>query len=379
MNLAKLFLILFAAACLFTNCKEEPGSTATAMATSEVALKTTYADDFFIGAAISGRQINGANPKAMEVLLREFNSITAENNMKWMYIHPEEATFNFETADKFVELGESHNMQVVGHTLVWHSQLANWMKQIDNKEEMARQLDKHIETIVSRYKGRVDGWDVVNEALNEDGSLRESVFLKVMGEAYLLRAFQKAAEVDPEAELYYNDYNLCQPAKRAGCIRMIKSLQEQGAKIDGIGIQAHWKLDRPSIEEIEKSILEYSALGLKVMFTELDLSVLPNPWDLQGADVDQNFENSPFMNPYTEALPDSVALAQAERYADIFGLFLKHRDKITRVTFWGIHDGQSWLNNWPIRGRTNYPLLFDRNFEKKQAYEGVVGVKRGKP
>lgn len=334
-----------------------------------------YAEDFHIGAAINRTQINQADSLAAQLLEREFSSITPENMMKWMHIHPGPDSFNFEMADRFIELGESQNKFTVGHTLIWHSQLAPWVESLEGEGAWQAAFDNHIQKIARRYAGKIDAWDVVNEALNEDGSLRESVFLQNMGEAYLIRAFNQAAAADPQAELYYNDYNLCQEKKREGAIALIRKLQEAGCKIDGVGIQAHWSLHGPSVEEIEESILAYAALGIKVMFTELDVTVLPNPWDLEGAEVSQNYEGSPFMNPYPEALPDSVQTALADRYEEIFRLFLKHKDKISRVTFWGIHDGQSWLNGWPIKGRTNYPLIFDRTYQAKQAYDRIKNLK----
>lgn len=339
-------------------------------------LKSSYQDDFYIGAALSLDQITGVDSMAQALVLREFNTITPENIMKWMFIHPEADRFHFEDADKFVTLGEENDMKVIAHTLVWHSQLAPWVNEIKDSTAMASMLINHISRIVGRYKGRVDGWDVVNEALNEDGTLRESVFYKMFGPNYIARAFAMASETDPKAELYYNDYNLCLEAKRTGCLALIKSIQDQGIKIDGVGIQAHWSLNGPSIEEIEKSILAYADLGIKVMFTELDITVLPNPWDLKGAEVSQNYEGSPFMNPYPSSLPDSVDLKLANRYEEIFTLFLKHKDKIDRVTFWGVNDGHSWLNNWPIQGRTNYPLLFDLDFKPKTAYKRIIDLKK---
>ena len=160
--------------------------------------------------------------------------------------------------------------------------------------------------------------------------------------------------------------------------KKIEKAKAEGGKVDGVGIQGHWRLNSPSLEEIEKSILEYSALGIKVAFTELDITVLPNPWDLKGADVNQKFEGNPKMNPYPEKLPDSVQSQLAERYASIFKLFLKHKDKISRVTFWGVHDGQSWLNDWPIKGRTNYPLPFDKQLKHKPAYDSILKLKETK-
>ena len=170
---------------------------------------------------------------------------------------------------------------------------------------MSNYVSNHINTIVKRYKGKIDTWDVVNEALNEDGTLRESIFLKTLGENYIIDAFKLAEKGDPNAELAYNDYNLCSPKKREGALRLIENLQKENAKINAVGIQAHWKLNTPSINEIEKSIIAYAGLGVKVMFTELDISVLPNPWEVVGAAVEQNFDKfigDPKMNPYPERL-----------------------------------------------------------------------------
>jgi endo-1,4-beta-xylanase len=374
------FIFIIIVLCFLGSCQNEtPTEGLETSAQAIQSLKNAYQKDFLIGTALSANHINGGDAKATEVILREFNSITPENIMKSMHIHPTADSFYFEMADKFVELGEANDMNIVGHTLIWHSQLSEWIGKIEDKEEMTKQFENHINTIVRRYKGRIDGWDVVNEALNEDGTLRESVFLKVLGKDYLTMAFKLAEAADPEAELYYNDYNIEQPAKREGCIKMLKEIMANGGKIDGVGIQGHWSIKGTPIEEIEKSILAYSELGLKVMFTEVDLTVLPNPWDLQGAEVSQNFEGSPFMNPYPEGLPDSVQIKLAQRYADLFQLFLKHQDKISRVTFWGVNDGHSWLNGWPIKDRTNYPLLFDRNFEPKKAYHSVMELKEVDP
>jgi endo-1,4-beta-xylanase len=339
-------------------------------------LKDSYKNDFYIGTALSADQIEEKDPKVDSLIRTEFNAITAENIMKSMYTHPQKDKYDFTLSDKFVAYGEKNKMFIHGHTLIWHSQLAPWMEKIAGSTEMKAFMKDHITTIVSKYKGRINSWDVVNEALNEDGTLRPSVFLKTLGEKYLVDAFKLAAKADPKVDLYYNDYNIEEPAKRAGAIALIKKIKAEGGKIDGVGIQGHWRLHSPSIEEIEKSILEYSALGIKVAFTELDITVLPNPWDLKGADVNQNFEGSAKMNPYPKTLPDSVQTKLAERYASIFKLFLKHNDKISRVTFWGVYDGQSWLNDWPIKGRTNYPLPFDKDLKHKQAYDSILKLNK---
>ncbi|MWB93137.1 1,4-beta-xylanase [Flavobacterium sp. GA093] len=344
----------------------------------EVSLKNSYKDDFYIGTALSADQIEGKDAKADSLISKEFNSITAENIMKSMFIHPAKDKYDFTLSDKFVAYGEKNKMFIHGHTLIWHSQLAPWMQEIKDSTAMKAFMKDHITTIVSKYKGRINSWDVVNEALNEDGTLRKSIFLEVLGENYLTDAFKLAQQADPKVDLYYNDYNIEEPAKREGTIRLIKKIKAAGGKVDGVGIQGHWRLESPSLEEIEKSILEYSALDLKVAFTELDITVLPNPWDLQGADVNQNFEGNPKMNMYPKSLPDSIQTKLANRYASIFKLFLKHKDKISRVTFWGVHDKQSWLNDWPIKGRTNYPLLFDTQMQHKKAYNSVMELKQTK-
>ena len=341
-------------------------------------LKKTFQNNFFIGAAINEVQIDEQDPMANALLKKEFNSITTENNLKWMYIEPSPNEFNFDKSDKYVNLGEKNNMHIVGHTLVWHSQIAEYMNEIKDSTTMAKAMESHIKTVVNRYKDRIHSWDVVNEALKEDGSLRESIFYSVLGEEYIERAFKLAAKIDPKVELSYNDYNLCKPSKREGAVKLVKRLKKNSAKIDAIGIQAHWKLNYPSLDEIEKTILAFSNLGIKVMFTELDVSVLPNPWELFGAGVEQDFkkfEGDPKMNPYPTKLPDSIQVQLAKRYEDIFNLFLKYQNKISRVTFWGITDKQTWLNDWPIKGRTNYPLLFDRKYQKKEAYSSVIKLK----
>lgn len=341
-------------------------------------LKDAYKNDFYIGTALSADQIEVKNAKEDSLIRKEFNAITAENIMKSMYTHPQKDKYDFALSDKFVAYGEKNKMFIHGHTLIWHSQLAPWMEKIADSTEMKTFMKDHITTIVSKYKGRINSWDVVNEALNEDGTLRQSVFLKTLGEKYLVDAFKLAEKADPKAELYYNDYNIEESAKRAGAIALIKKIKVEGGKVDGVGIQGHWRLESPSLEEIEKSILEYSALGVKVAFTELDITVLPNPWDLKGAEISQKFEGSEKMNPYPKALPDSIQNKLAERYESIFKLFLKHKDKISRVTFWGVHDGQSWLNDWPIKGRTNYPLPFDATLRHKKAYESILKLKETK-
>lgn len=338
-------------------------------------LKDAYKNDFLIGTALGRPYIMGQDSIGAILIKNQFNAISPENDMKCELIHPQWDKYNFEVADKFVELGKANKQFIVGHTLIWHSQLAPFVRNIKSADSLKMFMQDHITTIVSRYKGKIQGFDVVNEALNEDGTMRKSKFYDLLGDDFIVDAFRLAQKADPQMELYYNDYNIEQPAKRKGAIEIVKKIQAAGVRIDGVGIQGHWSIKGLPLEDIEQSILDFAALGVKVMFTEVDITVLPNPWDLQGADVNQNFEGNPTMNPYPEVLPDSMQVKLAKEYETLFNLFVKHKEKISRVTFWGVHDSSSWLNGWPIRGRTNYPLLFDRQYQPKPAYHRVMAVK----
>jgi len=336
-------------------------------------LKDAFKQDFLIGTALNNSQIEEKDPTVNSLIKQQFNAATPENVMKSALIHPKWDTYDFKMADKMIEYGQKNNIKINGHTLVWHSQLPNFIRGIKSSDSIRTFFTEHIKTVAGRYKGKVFSWDVVNEALNEDGTLRNSVFLKNLGEGYIAEAFKLTQEASPNTELYYNDYNNEQSAKRAGCIKIIKKIKESGARIDGVGIQGHWHIGKVPLKDIEESIIEYSALGMKVMFTELDIEVLQR--NFQGADVSQRMANSPEMNPYTNGLPENVQKQLADDYEALFKLFLKHKDKISRVTFWGVNDGDSWLNNWPVRGRTNYPLVFDRNNQPKPAFYKIVGLK----
>ncbi len=373
-NLNKpIFIIFICGLICFIGCANKLVSEPS----NKLSLGAHFKDLFYLGAAINENTILGLDPKSATIVNSEFNTITPENSLKWMFIQPKPNKFNFKAADKYVEMGLKNNMYIVGHALVWHAQLADFMQNIDNSAEARKHVDNHINRLVSRYKGKIDAWDVVNEAFEEDGSLRASVFYKNMGENYIEEVFRITEKADPDADLIYNDYNLYKPEKRAAVLKMVKNFKSNGTKINGVGVQAHWDLKSPSLEEIEQIILDIHAEGVSVSFTELDISVLPNPWEMVGAEVTQNFskfEGDPKMNPYPNGLPDAVQEKLAKRYQDIFNLFVKHSDKINRVTFWGVMDKHSWLNDWPIKGRTNYPLLFDRDYQPKVAYERLLGV-----
>ena len=340
----------------------------------EPGLKEVFKSDFLVGAAVNAGQIQEKDAKANEVILKHFNQLTPENIMKCEIIHPAWDIYDFTLADQLVAYGQKNKIPVVGHTLIWHSQLSQFVKQMKDADSVKQFFTGHISTIAARYDGKVKGWDVVNEALNEDGTMRKTIFLDKLGADYVTEAFRIAQKAAPNTELYYNDYNNEQPKKRAGCIELVKKIQAAGVRIDGVGIQGHWHAGKIALRDIEESILAYGALGLKVMITELDIEVLPR--NFQGADVNQRMAADSTLNPYKNGIPDSVLQQQAKDYADLFALFLKHKDIVTRVTFWGVNDGQSWLNGWPIRGRTNYPLLFDRAYKPKPAYYSIIGLKK---
>jgi endo-1,4-beta-xylanase len=233
-------------------------------------------------------------------------------------------------------------------------------------------MKEHIGTVVGRYKGKVKGWDVVNEAIEDDGTFRRTKYYEIIGEDYIRLAFQFAHEADPEAELYYNDYSMANPGRRDGVVAMVKKLKAQGVKIYGIGMQCHIGLDYPDINEFEKSLEDFGALGVKVMITEMDISVLSMPDKNVGAEISRSYEYQKKLNPYAEGLPASVNTVYEKRYLDFFKLFLKHKDFISRVTLWGVNDGQSWKNNWPVPGRTDYPLLFDRKNQPKPVVKLII-------
>ena len=321
-------------------------------------LKENFKNDFLIGTALNTRQIEEQDSGAAILVPQQFNAITPENIMKAEIIHPKWDVYNFDLADKIVAYGKKYNIKVNGHTLIWHSQLPAFVKNMKDADSVKQFFTSHINAIASRYDKNIFSWDVVNEALEEDGSLRKSIFLQKLGENYIVEAFRLTQKAAPNTALYYNDYNIEQPRKRAGAIALIKKIQAAGVRIDGVGIQGHWRASNIPLKEIEESIIEYSKLGIKVMFTELDLGVLPNPWDGDAADVNMQASYSAKMNPYANGLPDSMQVKFTKGYEDLFKLFLKHKDKISRVTFWGVNDGQSWLNNWPIKGRTNFIFMF---------------------
>ena len=369
MNISKLLTIIAVAAIFGYGCSASPQK--------EAALKDALKGRFYIGTALSTRQIGGKDTANVRIVQRHFDAIVAENCMKSMYLQPKEGEFHFEDADQFVEFGEQNGMWITGHCLIWHSQLPAWFCVDENggnvtPEVLRARMKNHIATIAGRYKGRIHGWDVVNEAILDDGSYRRSKFYEILGEEFIPLAFQYAHEADPAAELYYNDYNEWYPGKVQKVVQLIKTLKERGIRIDAIGMQGHFGMNGPDIGGYGEAIEAYSNAGVKVMITELDLSILPNPRPETGAEISTGIDYRTELNPYTEGVPEEVMQEWTNRMLGFFSLFLKHQDKITRVTFWGVSDGVSWKNNFPVRGRTDYPLVFDRNYQAKPVTAEII-------
>ena len=347
------------------------------------ALKDAFKQDFLIGAAINEAQFSDPTGGNCEVALikKHFNTISPENVLKWESVHPALDKYNFEPGDRYVEFGVKNKMFIIGHNLIWHRQTPAWVFNDAQgnpltRDALLQRMHDHIRTVVGRYKGKIGGWDVVNEALEENGTMRQSPWLKIIGEDFLVKACQFAHEADPNAQLYYNDFSLEDAPKRTGAIALIKKLQAQGAPIVGIGLQGHYRMDWPAPHDVDETIEAFARLGLKVMITELDVSVLPALTSTLDAEVSANYQLRAEDNPYTNGLPDAVQQALATRYASLFKVFVKHRGQITRVTFWGVADENSWLNYWPVRGRVDYPFLFNRGCETKPAFDAVIAVGR---
>ena len=298
--------------------------------------------------------------------------------MKWQLIHPEPNKYDFTAADRYVDFGRKNKMFIVGHTLVWHKQIPDWAFVDDSgklltRDAMLSRMKDHITTIVGRYEGRVNGWDVVNEAIDEDSQLRKTKWLETIGEDFIARAFEYAHEADPNAELYYNEYDTEKPGKLDGCVRLIKDLKQKGLRVDGVGLQEHSDMNYPSQAELERFFKAMAPLGVKIMITELDVSVFPKfdwfrSFDLNDVNVRKE------LNPYADGLPHEISEKLTNCYTELFRIYCRHADEISRVTFWGVYDKTSWLNDRPFIRRKNYPLLFDRNYQPKPAFDAVIKV-----
>jgi endo-1,4-beta-xylanase len=287
--------------------------------------------------------------------------------MKMGPIHPGENRYFWTIADSIVGFGVAHKIKVRGHCLLWHAQTPNWLFKDSvgktvSKELLLNRIKSHIETVVSRYRGKIYAWDVVNEVIADDTSyFRKTPFFKITGEEFIEQAFRSAHKADPKAILFYNDYNTENPLKREKIYKMLKNLLAKGVPIHGVGLQAHWSINNPSRSELEKSIEMFSSLGLQIQFTELDISVYAGREGGQLIAGEKNIQTTSF-TPEMEQ-------KQLEKYQMIFEVFRKYKKQITGVTFWNLSDKYSWLDG---RGRKNYPLLFDTELQPKKAYYEVI-------
>jgi endo-1,4-beta-xylanase len=347
-------------------------SNATALPAS---LARAFAGRFQIGAAVGGTLPGSLEPAELALLTRHFNVLTPENCMKPGPVHPEPGRYDFAAGDALVSFAQAHSMAVVGHCLCWHQQCPEWFLPAGLEQKAAlSQLSEHIQGVAGHFRGQLQGWDVVNEAIADDGELlRDTPALRALGPEYVQHAFELAHEADPGAELYYNDYNIERPDKRERTLRLLGSLLEAGARLDGVGIQGHWLLDQVPFGDITTAISSYRALGLKVMITELDIDVVERP-DCS-ADIAVQRAYAPEEDVYRNGCPPVVLERQAEQYARLFEIFSEPAHAVARVTFWGLHDGRSWLNHWPGK-RTNHALPFDRACAPKPALHALLGSRR---
>jgi endo-1,4-beta-xylanase len=354
--MTKKFVPVLMLAALLFSCAEPQ---------AQPTLKSAYKDYFPIGVAVAPRNLTG--PEA-ELIIKQFSSVTPENAMKMGPIHPEENRYFWQDADAIVDFAQKNGLKVRGHTLCWHNQTPRWFftdasgNQVSREVLLAR-LKQHITDVMSRYKGKIYAWDVVNEAVPDGGEsiYRPSKFYEIIGEDYIEKAFEYAHAVDPEAKLFYNDYNTENAAKRDKIFQIVKKLKDKKVPIHGVGLQGHWSIDEPTSQELEASIEKFASLGLDVQVTELDLSVYPKEHERRAKkETDDGI------------LTEDMVKKQTAQYKMLFDTFRKHKGTLTGVTFWNVSDRSSWLDNFPVPGRKDYPLLFDQNYQPKEAFWQVV-------
>jgi GH35 family endo-1,4-beta-xylanase len=342
-------------------------------------LKEAVGDRFKIGVGVGHQVLQ--QPEDAALIRQHFQVLTPENCMKPQSIHPAENQWNFAAADRFVEFARANKLQVVGHCLVWakDDRTDQWMKVENNKpvsrETLLRRIESHIETVVKRYAEVATAWDVVNEAIGDanDGLLRDSIYSRSTGIDFIVTAFKAARANDPDALLIYNDYNEYQPGKRQKLMELLAQLKQKGAPVDAYGMQGHFELGDDSIPQLRETFDELLKLGIKVVVSELDIDVVTRRgwW----ADNGKHRDELAKYDPYKNGLPAEIEQKQTDQYVKLFKLFDEYSDLIERVSFWNLHDGQSWLNYFPWN-RVNYPLLFDRNRRPKPAFDAVYATMR---
>lgn len=332
-----------------------------------VSLKEAYKDYFPIGVAVSPFSLKDSIERAL--ILEQFSSMTPENVMKSGPIHPEIDRYNWRAADEIANFARDNGLKLRGHALIWHQQYPEWFfkdqqgNQI-TKDTLYARMRSHIHTVVKRYKDVIYAWDVVNEAVADSTHMvyrESSPFYQIAGEEYLVKAFEFAKEADPDAKLYYNDYNAVRPEKAKRIHQLLENLIQSGAPIDGVGIQGHWSIYEPSETALRNALDLYSSLDLEIQITELDISIFP--WEKH---------QRPLKEGENKGFTPELEQKQIAQYQMIFEVFRDYKDALTGVTFWNISDRYSWLDHYPVEGRKNYPLLFDTELQPKKVYHKIV-------
>jgi GH35 family endo-1,4-beta-xylanase len=337
-------------------------------------LKDVVGDRFKLGVGVGHSVVEDPNDAAL--IRRHFQILTPENCMKPQNIHPAEGAWNFEAADRFVEFARANKLEVVGHCLVWakDDRTDRWMMEENGKpvsrETLLRRVETHINTVVERYSDAVTMWDVVNEALGDSGDdlLRDSVYSRTSGIDFIATAFKAARAKDPDALLIYNDYNDHLPEKRKKVIALLSQLKKNGVPVDAYGMQGHFELGDNSISQLQETFDELRKLKIKVVVSELDIDVVTRSrWWADGGKYRDELIT---YDPYKDGLPHDIEQKQLDQYVELFKLFDRNSDIIERVSFWNLHDGDSWLNYFPWR-RVNYPLFFDRDRRPKRVFDVI--------
>lgn len=316
-------------------------------------LKDKYKDYFKVGAEVNNWTIKSH----ADIITTHFNSVTCENEMKFISVAPEEGKYTFNRADEIYDFAVKNDLGVRGHTFVWHNQTPDWIFNTSNKEQLLERLRKHIATVGGRYRKQVYCWDAVNEAIEDKTELvlRQTRWIAALGEHYMDDVFRIAKELLPEKEFFYNDYNETNPVKRVKIYDTVKGMLERGVPVDGIGMQMHINICEFSLDDLKKALELYASLNLRIHVTEMDVSLFAFN------------DHSRYDNPPAELLEK-----QAQVYADCFKTFREYKDYVDSVTLWGVADDATWLDHFPVRARKNWPLLFDVNHNPKEAFYRIL-------
>lgn len=338
-------------------------------------LSEAVGERFKIGVGVSHRVLE--EPADAALIREHFQILTPENCMKPQGIQPAEGEWNFGPTDRFMAFARTNDLEAVGHCLVWakDDRTDEWMMKENgqpvSRATLLKRIETHIDTVVGRYGDVVTMWDVVNEAIGDSGGeelLRDSVYSRTTGMDFIVTAFKAARAKDPDALLIYNDYNGHKPGKREKLLKFLRQLKEMGAPVDAYGMQGHFELGDDSLSQLRETFDELRKLGLKVVVSELDIDVVTRGrWWAEGGKFREELA---LHDPYKDGLSDELHQQLSREYVALFHLFADYSDIIERVSFWNLHDGQSWLNTFPWK-RANHPLLFDRERRPKPCFDAV--------